>query len=366
VLRARLFTTSGDFSKGLQYYDSLVNQYPDKHYIKEYAEVLLGKNQIEQASAVMDSNSALFGVNELESFRAKVNVSRRQKAGVTFSYFKDIGENSRIENALWWQQGMDRKYRFRVRAGISVNRSGFGEMTNTRFGELIVDERWGMKWSGKTELYLQNIQPKTSENFFTITGRQTVSYKPNDRRMLGLYYGSEILNYTASLLQMNIRSHNLGYVTHIMFSGKTGFFSEGSWGALNDGNRRLQFFGSAYYLFRTQPVVKAGVNFSALHYSNNDVIVYFSPNRFLSNELFAEYLGMLPWLSGLYMQLQVAAGMQQIERQPWEPAFRIQTEISYRKTNFDLGIRYQASNVASASGSGYKYNMLTLGFTWKW
>ena len=49
VLRARLHMTSGHFINGLKYYDSLIRLNPDKNYIREYAEVLLNKQEIDRS-----------------------------------------------------------------------------------------------------------------------------------------------------------------------------------------------------------------------------------------------------------------------------------------------------------------------------
>lgn len=64
VLKARLYTTSGNYRDGLQYYDSLVKTYPNKYYVQEYAEVLLGKKEIVQSAYIMKRNDSLFSVNE--------------------------------------------------------------------------------------------------------------------------------------------------------------------------------------------------------------------------------------------------------------------------------------------------------------
>jgi tetratricopeptide (TPR) repeat protein len=49
VLNARLETTRGNFKKGLELYDSLVQLYPNKHYLMEYVEVLIGKKELKTA-----------------------------------------------------------------------------------------------------------------------------------------------------------------------------------------------------------------------------------------------------------------------------------------------------------------------------
>jgi len=366
VLKARLFTTSGNYNEGLKYYDSLVKAYPEKYYVQEYAEVLLGKKEIGQSSEIMQNAKELFSANEYKAYEQKLKATRLQNAGTEFVYFKDVAKNIRIENSIWWQQNENRTYRFRLSAGTATYTSALKEKTTAQFGHIHIDEKWSRAWSGETDLHLQLIQPSNGDHFTGITGQQSVKYQPNDRRMFGAYYSSDILNFTASLLGNNIRSNNVGYITHIMLSGKTGIYSQGSTGFLTDKNQRYQFFGSLYHLFRTEPTLKAGLNFSALHFKDSSIKNYFSPNRYLNTEVFADYSTALPMLSKFYLQLQAAAGMQKIERQKWDPAFRFQTELGLRLKHFETSFKYQTSNVASAAGTGYKFNWFTMKLVWKW
>jgi tetratricopeptide (TPR) repeat protein len=366
VLKARLYTTSGDYNNGLKYYDSLVIASPSKYYVQEYAEVLLGKKEIKQSEEIMKENKKLFSVNEYHVYEQKLAASKLQNAGTDFVYFKDVAKNVRIENIAWWQQREGHAYRFRVSAGRSSLTSADDEKTDVQFAHVTVNERWNMAWTGQTDVHMQWIQPAQGNGFSGLTGKQTVQYQPNDRRMVGLSYGSEILNYTASLLEKNIRLNSIGYVTHLMMSGKTGFYSQGSYGVLTDQNQNMQFFGSVYHLFRTEPTLKAGLNLSAVHYKDNTIKTYFSPNRYLSTEVFADYSTPLPNLSKFYLQLQAGAGVQKIENQKWDPAFRFQAELGMRLEHLDAGIKYQTSNVASATGTGYKFNWFTFRLAWKW
>jgi len=366
VLKARLYLTSGNYNNGLKYYDSLVRSYPEKYYIQEYAEVLLGKKQIKQSVSTMHNGKNLFTVNEYKAFEQKLNATRQQNAGTEFVFFTDVAKNVRIDNSIWWQQNENRTYRFRISAGRSVYRSAAKETTTAQFGHIHVDEKWSMALSGETDINLQLIQPSSNQKFTGITGQQTIKFQPNDRRMFAVFLSSDILNFTASILGNNIRSNNAGYITHIMLTGKTGIYSQGSMGALTDKNHRYQLFGSLYHLFRTEPTVKCGLNFSALHFSNSDVKSYFSPNRYLNTEVFADYGTALPMLSKFYLQLQSAAGMQQIEKNKWEPALRFQSEVGLRLKYLETSLKYQTSNVASNTGTGYKFNWITLRAVWKW
>jgi hypothetical protein len=366
VLQARLFTTSGNYTKGLHYYDSLVTSYPDKYYIQEYAEVLLGKKEMLLSSQTMKSGEHYFTANEYQSFTRKLKAARLQYAGTELVYFSDVAKNTRVENIAFWQQGDGQTYRFAIKAGISTITSAQNEKTNAQFANVNINERWSKAWSGQTEVFIQRIQPGLDPAFSAILGKQTVQYQPNDRRMFGLSYSTDILNYTAALFGKNIRSNNFGYVTHLLLTGKTGVYSQGSFGSLTDNNQKFQFFGSLYHLFRTEPTLKAGLNLSVLHFTDNAVKNYFSPDQYLSTEIFTDYSTALPNLSKFYLQVQAAAGIQKIEQENWQPAFRLQTELGLRLTNFETSLKYQSGNVSASSGTGYQYKQIVCRLAWKW
>lgn len=366
VMNARLHTTKGDFQKGLEYYDALVGEYPDKHYVQEYAEVLLGKKEISRASGMIETGKELYTSNEFNAIQQKIKNAQMQAAGTETVYFKDITNNVRTETSAWWQQSEGLKYQFGLKLGIASNTSAFNGKTNTKYAGLTINEKWSMTWSGQTEIRLQQVSLNKKRNFTTITGKQLIRYKPTDRRMFGVFISTDILNYTASLTGKNIRSNNVGYMLHIMLDGKNGIYSQGSMGSISDNNRKYEFFGSAYHLFSTQPLLKGGINFSGLHFKHNRAGTYFSPGKYLSFELFADY-GTNPFsLSDIKFNTQVAYGLQSTDSNIWNTAFRLMVELSYKFKNIGFALKYQTSNVASSTGTGYQFDWFTFRLNFRW
>jgi tetratricopeptide (TPR) repeat protein len=118
VMKARLYTTSGDYQRGLFHYDTLVKAFPDKYYIQEYAEVLLGKKEIKKASNLINESKELYSVNEHQAIAQKIQVAQWQQVATEFVYFNDIANNLRIENSVEWSQREGRLFRIGARAGI--------------------------------------------------------------------------------------------------------------------------------------------------------------------------------------------------------------------------------------------------------
>jgi len=275
VMKARLFTTSGDYKNGLSHYDTLVQRYPNKHYTQEYAEVLVGKREVNLASTVLQTGKDLYSTNEYNAILQKIENAQMDNAGVELVYFKDKAKNVRTEMSAWWQQKDGPMYRFGARVGNSTSISALDEKTYSKFINLSISEKWSMAFTGQTNIFLQNISFDEKRKFSSITGSQSLYFKPTDRRMYGLFVNTDILNYTSSILRQNIRSYSLGYMTHIMFDGENGVYSQGSISTISDGNRKYDFFGSLYHLFSTKPLFKMGINISALHFTDDKVTTYF-------------------------------------------------------------------------------------------
>ncbi|MBD8488969.1 hypothetical protein IFO69_09455 [Echinicola sp. CAU 1574] len=366
VLKARLASSSGDYQYGLKLYDSLVNNFENKHYVMEYADILLGKKEFEKAKDIMQENEALFNKKEQQTFTNKAVQSDKQMLGTNTIYFKDIGNNIRTENAIWWQQSSQLKYRLGAKIGTASVSSPEEKKTQVKFAHFSLQERWGLAFTGQTELHFQQVKSSDGNTYRGLTGRQTVKFQPNDRRMIGLYYDSEILNFTAEILDKDIRSHNIGYVTHIMLSGKTGIYSQGGYGFLNDNNQKMQLFASVYHLLRTEPTLKVGLNSSTLHFKESENPYYFAPDKYMSGEVFADFSTSLPQISKTYLSAQGAVGSQNIESQGWDAAYRFQIELGYRFPAVETSLNYQTSNVASSTGTGYKFNWFTFKAAYKW
>ncbi|SFN66997.1 protein of unknown function [Algoriphagus ornithinivorans] len=360
VMNARLWTTSGNYKKGLAYYDSLVTRFPQSYYIQEYAEVLIGKKQWEQANQLLALRKDSLSVSQQDKLNDLLDASKKQTAGIEGGYFEDIAGNIRIEQAAFWQNETNSDLQVGLRVGASQVSSAEGQKTKANFFALNLGHRWTQALESKAELVGQQINPDQGESFRGITGKVETTFQPNDRRMFGLYYSSDLLNFTADLLGKNIRSNNLGALAHVMLDGKTGIFSQGSYGMLNDGNTRIQFFGSIYRLIRTEPTLKTGLNFSALSFSDSETNLYFAPEQFMSTELFVDYSSPMPLISKVALKIQAAAGVQKINELNWEPTYRANAELNYRISGFDLGLNGQFSNVAAASGTGYRFHAVTL------
>jgi tetratricopeptide (TPR) repeat protein len=365
VLKARLESTSGNYRTGLFYYDSLCNSFPNKYYVKEYSDVLLAKGKTEKAVIVFGENSELFNEKELKAFDAKIKDKEKVSTGTSFSLFNDIGGNVRHSGEFWFQQAETKTYPLRVSAGRSNLSSVYGGNVQTNFIHGKLEEHWRNGLSGETDLHFLQIKPGAGTSYGGLTGKQSLKYQGHDRRMITLFYSRDVLNFTPKLYEQNITAANLGYITHIMTGAKTGIYSQGSRGSFSDDNSKVEVFASLYHLFRQFPVFKTGLNYTYLHFSEQKEL-YFAPDKYSNAEVFADLSGNLPFKFPVKFLLQGGIGFQQIEENKPEPATRFQAELSTSHKSLVGSFKYQTSNVASGTGSGYKFNWFTLNLAYRW
>jgi tetratricopeptide (TPR) repeat protein len=366
VLLARLHMTSGQFIDGFKYYDSLIIENPDKHFIREYAEVLLNKQEIKKSFSIMSAARSKFSDREFNAFNDKLTAANQRHLGVEYVSFNDIANNTRTEYNLSWRQGGTPKYRFTLKGGHAIYRSPDEKSASTTGMGLHVVEKFSKLISGETEIRFHDVSIPDAAGFTAWNGQQIIRFTPNDRRMFAVSYSRDLLNFTTTILGENIRSNYFGYITHIMFDGKTGFYSQGSMGSLTDQNRRYQFFGSMYRMIKTVPMLKSGINFSALHFSDSLNKAYFSPDRYMNAEYFMDFSSPQTATGKIFLQIQAAAGVQKINKLNWERSARIQTDAGFRSKRVEAGLKYQYSNVALNSGTGYSFHWTTMYLIFKW
>jgi tetratricopeptide (TPR) repeat protein len=364
VLNARLNSTAGNYKAGLGFYDSLSRAFPDKNYVKEYAEVLMSKGLVSKAQQVILKNKGLYSDKEFNDFEIKIKESQKRVASSVFSLFNDIGGNKRFSNDYHFMQSDSKKYPVGLSAGYSNLSSTQGNSINTKFFHAQLKENWGIALKGETDLHILQITPINTTSFGGYTAKQSIKYQPHDRRMLTLFYSKDILNFTPELYQQNINTNNLGYITHIMVSAKTGVYSQGSRGFFSDKNIKNEVFASLYHLISFFPVFKTGLNFSYLTFKEK-TLAYFSPDSYSNTELFLDLSGTAPIKFPLKYAVQGGFGLQKIEDRPAEPAMRFQAEMGTNFKSFGTSLKYQTSNVASGTGSGYKFNWLTLTLSYR-
>lgn len=180
-----------------------------------------------------------------------------------------------------------------------------------------------------------------------------------------LRYKSEVQNFTADLINSNIKLHNYILTYNLATPFRAGLYAQYFYTGFSDANKRSLLFASLYYNFKTDPVVKAGFNFNTMVFKNQEPLKYFSPSIFTSYELFATIENLQIPKKKLLYQVFLAGGYQQIEHAAYQAIYRITLSLGYRPVNnFEASAYYLHSNSASSTVAGYTYSEVGLRARW--
>ncbi|MBT8219537.1 MAG: hypothetical protein KJP00_06925 [Bacteroidia bacterium] len=355
VMKARLYTTSGNFVDGLANYESLVSIFPNVNYVKEYVEVLLAKKQIHSALRVMQSYNDIFPEKENLKLKRKLQEAQLQQLKSGFSYSKDAGQNVRMIGHIQWRSAQKKNYQYEVRSEWSTLNTAANNKVHSGALALHLQTRLGTKLKGQTQIQMTRIDLDQEREITTILGHQSIQYQPHDRQMIGLFLNSGIMDDNSILLGKNIRSQEWGIQAHYMTNKRNGIYLQSSVSKLSDGNKKWQMFGSLYQILRNNPLVKIGVNTALLQYKNNRMEDYFSPEETISTEFFGEYANDNFANTGLRWYVQMASGMQRLHGKDWNPVFRLNTTVSYHTKSLGFLLKFQTSNIATNTPNGYRF-----------
>lgn len=181
--------------------------------------------------------------------------------------------------------------------------------------------------------------------------------KLGKRFSVELFEKTEIQNYNAALLQRVLTTHDFGVNMNLKTLSGMGWYGQGIFTAYSDKNNRKLFFSSLYYDFKEEPCIKTGLNTTFLTFKNSVNESYFSPQRYLSGELFlmSENLS-LPKAKLLY-HANIAGGVQKIDDFEMQSMYRMNAKIGYRWKDYGYILGYYAyNNALSTNILGYSYN----------
>ena len=190
---------------------------------------------------------------------------------------------------------------------------------------------------------------------FKITKWQTVE----------LRYRSEVQNFTADLINSNLKLNNYLLTYNLVTPFRAGLYAQYIYTGFSDNNQRSLLFASLYYNFKTDPVIKSGFNFNTMAFKKQEPLKYFSPSVFKSYELFATVENLQIPKKKLLYQVFLAGGYQQIGQDAYQAIYRITLSLGYRPVNnFEATAYYLHSNSASSTVVGYTYSEVGIRARW--
>ncbi len=183
----------------------------------------------------------------------------------------------------------------------------------------------------------------------------SVDQKIGKYQGLGARYYQELHNYTPELVASGITMNHFLLSYSYSRQRVPGLYAQLMHTRQSDGNKRNLQFASLYYGLRQSPSWKAGLNFLRFSFSESVPELYFSPDRFLSFEVFTQ-------ADNLYVERQrfkyiglLAIGQQWVEDNARQNSLRLEAKLGYRMFHeFLLYGFYQYSSASQTSTLGFK------------
>lgn len=206
-----------------------------------------------------------------------------------------------------------------------------------------------------------------SADFTNILGEASIKFKPFKLQNWEVGYKRDIQNFNASLLNEEILA-NKYFINYNIFSNfNLGWFTQYFYTRQTDGNVINLLFTSLYYNFLSKPVLKGGINYQFISFSDQFPTIYFSPERFNAVEVFVDFLKSEDSAkkAALFYTLNAAAGLQFIDDDESQSAFRLEGKLGYKFSNrLLINVYGKYSNIASATAAGFAFT--EVGFRFKW
>jgi tetratricopeptide (TPR) repeat protein len=213
----------------------------------------------------------------------------------------------------------------------------------------------------KANVGLLNATTSTSE-YTNWIGSVFVETRPLPKQFLRIGYTRELQNFNAALVAEKILMSHYMLNYNLSTNFGLGWYSSFTFTSQTDGNNRNLLFTSLYYQLSERPLVKAGLNYQYLSFSEQRPELYFSPNAYQATELFAEVSRKSEKWS---FALQAAGGYQFVESQDPSTTFRVDASVNVSLgKDFTLGAFGKYSNIASAVATGFEYSEMGIRLRW--
>ena len=365
ALEATLGMYTGDFDKSLSSYKRILEKDSlsfDGNLGK--ANALFAKGDYKTAYQAAYRTLEIFpNQKDAEAFLDKLDGKFRPAITQNGGYTFDNGNNTAF------YQGTS------IKIPISTKISGtfsqlYRSTENTASGEEALSQLLlgGIEYQIIPEMLLKSSfginQSRFADTSYTLPVTEfKLQIRPFKLQNLELGYRREVQNFNADLISREIVMNNYGLSYNLGTNIKLGWYTQlmATW--QTDGNKRNLLFSSLYYNLFKKPVLKVGLNYQYLSFSEQLPEVYFSPESFHAYELFLDSRGNLG--KKLQYSLGAASGLQKVEEADYSPIFRAEFTFNHPISNrFDLGIYGKYSNIASATAAGFEFSELGLRLQW--
>ncbi len=266
----------------------------------------------------------------------------------------------------------DGSWRKRVTANTSLSISPLFKMsmgfTNEVFGDELGEGeatarsfRFGSSYTLNKRVGLSGVVDITSASspnidFSYVNYDLQLSFRVNKNQQLVLSHKKELQNFNKALLERNIMMDHF-ILKSIAFwkLAKIGWYSEYYYSNFSDGNRRSLLFTSVYRNLLDKPLLKTGINYSTMSFTETKPEEYYSPGEFHNFEWFAGFKKDETKNFKLGISADVAFGYQLSDGDD-QPAWRMSAAIEKELGRWLLNLNGQHSSISAISNNGFSFS----------
>ncbi len=195
-----------------------------------------------------------------------------------------------------------------------------------------------------------------------IVGSTSFSMQPSPRELLSVSFRRELQSFNASLLNEQIVMNHYALQHNIVSKKGTGWYMSYMHTQQSDDNTRKLLFTSVYHSIFKSPLLKTGLNYQYLTFSQSRPDLYFSPDKYQATEVFLDGAVRKKKWEG---SITLAGGYQWILDQDPTNTFRCEGGITYK-----IGMQWMVkaigkyTSIASETASGFNYTELGVQLSW--
>jgi tetratricopeptide (TPR) repeat protein len=192
-----------------------------------------------------------------------------------------------------------------------------------------------------------------SQNYTDVNGSIYLESRPFPLQTLKIGYQRELQSFNAELIDEKIFMNHFSLNYNMGTNFGLGWYTQLMYTPQTDGNARSLLFTSLYYNLKKIPFIKAGVNYQYLSFKNQMSMLYFSPKKYQTAEVFVDVnTNQGKW----NLSVQLAGGYQFVERNEGTTLFRAAVNVNYAVSNrLSFGAYGKYTNNASETATGFKF-----------
>jgi len=366
MAKIRLTFWKGEINKAISRYQELLEVYPDHYGLRVgIAEVLYADQKHKEAISQLNHIIEIYPQKrDARILRNRILNASKPIIVTNVNHMKDNGGNQSREYTARFQFNNHSSISPFIQLNSKSTQQNQEALTANR-----TDLRGGILYNPNSRFHLdaflglQRSSSFLSENLKNTLVALNLSVKPLVNHSIGFSIESNSLDYNAEMIRSNTRVWKFSGNYFTTIANQWGIYIQGGRSSFSDQNSNHWAFMSFYYQFKKLKGWKSGLNMSYTGFEIANKDLYFSPEKFMSGEIFIQYQKPFITNQRLSFMAECAIGVQGNNNTPWQRTFRWSSALVYKLNPWiETRASLMGSNSATENASGYAYQAFNLSF----